>query len=160
MTTTTHSGPAQGHHAGHHDAGGLPGGLQISQDGYTLDLDRSIIRPGATRLRFRILGPDGAPVTAYTPLHDRDLHLIVARRELTGFWHVHPELGDDGTWSVRLDLPGAGAYRVFADIAPEALGRTVTLGADLAVSGPYEPLPVPAPATVDVVDGYEVTLAA
>ncbi|WP_228782870.1 hypothetical protein [Nocardia abscessus] len=182
MTTRTHShhhgehaahtGHAEhGHHAGHaapgghgghedHAAhgGGAPGGLQITQDGYTLELAEPITEPGEIDFRFRILGPDGKPVTDYTAIHDRDLHLIVVRRELTGFWHVHPELGADGTWVVRLNLPEAGAYRVFTDIAPRALGKTITLGADLAVAGPYRPSPIPEAARTAVVDGYAVSL--
>ena len=136
----------------------MPGGLQITQDGYTLDLDNAIVGPGEIDFRFRILGPDGQAVSAYSPLHDRELHLIVAQRELTGFWHVHPERADDGTWSVRLNLPEPGAYRVFADIAPRALGRTITLGVDLAIPGTYQPRPTPDPARVAEVDGYQVTL--
>ncbi|WP_159839819.1 hypothetical protein [Nocardia sp. CY41] len=179
MTTQTyshhHGGHAahigHGHHAEHaaasadaghgdhaaHD-GQAPGGLQITQDGYTLELAEPITEPGEIDFRFRILGPDGKPVTDYTAIHDRDLHLIVVRRELTGFWHVHPELGADGTWAVRLNLPEAGAYRVFTDIAPRALGKTITLGADLAVAGAYRPHPVPEAARTAVVDGYEVSL--
>ncbi|WP_225727927.1 MULTISPECIES: hypothetical protein [unclassified Nocardia] len=155
MTTQTHTN----HHGapGTH-SGALPGGLQITQDGYTLALAEPIARPGEIDFRFRILGPDGEPVTDYAPLHDRELHLIVARRELTGFWHVHPELTADGTWAVRLNLPDAGAYRVFTDIAPRALGRTITLGADLAVAGDYAPQPVPTVTRTATVDGYEVTL--
>ncbi|MFI2471912.1 hypothetical protein [Nocardia xishanensis] len=147
-----------GNHAVHGEHGGLPGGLQITQDGYTLALAEPIIGTGDVDFRFRILGPDGAPVTRYDAIHDRELHLIVARRELTGFWHVHPELAADGTWTVTLNLPEAGAYRVFTDIAPHALGKTITLGADLAVAGAYEPRPTPAAARTAVVDGYEVTL--
>lgn len=146
-----------GEHAAH-AATEFPGGLLITQDGYTLALENSIVEPGEIDFRFRILGPDGAPVTEYTPLHDRELHLIVARRELTGFWHVHPERATDGTWSVRLTLPEAGAYRVFTDIAPRALGRTLTLGADLAVAGHYAPQPVPPPTRISLIDDYEVTL--
>lgn len=167
-TTATHSGH-NGHidpkpaHAGHHshaghDAGAFPGGLLITQDGYSLDLAVTLVQPGEIEFRFRILGPDGQPVTDYTPIHDKELHLIVARRELTGFWHVHPQRAADGTWSVQLDLPEAGAYRVFTDIAPRELGRTITLGADLAVAGHYAPLPIPEPARTTVVDGYEVEL--
>ena len=136
-------------HAGHGDhaahGGAAPGGLQITQDGYTLELAEPITGAGEIDFLFRVLGPDGKPVTDYSALHDRDLHLIVVRRELTGFWHVHPELGADGTWSVRLNLPEAGAYRVFADIAPRALGKTLTLGADLAVAGQYAPRPAGIP---------------
>ncbi|GAA2443709.1 hypothetical protein GCM10010191_70390 [Actinomadura vinacea] len=142
-------------HGGH----GVPGGLQVSQDGYTLDLADTIVQRGSVELRFRILGPDRRPVTGYTPIHDRELHLIVVRRELTGFWHVHPERDGAGTWSVRLELEEAGSYRVFTDIAPRELGRTITLGADLAVAGPYEPRPVPGPGRSFTVDGFEVELA-
>ncbi|WP_433715992.1 hypothetical protein ACQP2U_19680 [Nocardia sp. CA-084685] len=156
-TTVAPAHTGHGDHATH--GGGLPGGLQITQDGYTLALAEPITTPGEIDFRFRILGPDGAAVADYTAIHDRDLHLIVAQRELTGFWHVHPELTTDGTWTVKLKLPEAGAYRVFTDIAPRALGKTITLGADLAVAGAYEPRPVPAAARTATVDGYEVTLA-
>ncbi|WP_040840829.1 hypothetical protein [Nocardia brevicatena] len=155
-----HADHAVAEHTGHagHDAPAFPGGLLITQDGYTLELRDTVLQPGEIDFRFRILGPDGRPVTDYTPIHDRELHLIVVRRELTGFWHVHPRLGTDGTWSVRLNLPEAGAYRVFTDIAPRDLGRTITLGADLAVTGIYAPLPIPAPVRTAVVDDYEVEL--
>ncbi|MDO3648543.1 hypothetical protein [Nocardia mangyaensis] len=153
-----------GGHAGHaadavqvgHGAG--PGGLLITQDGYTLDLETTIAEPGGIDFRFRILGPDGAAVTEFDPIHDRELHLIVARRELTGFWHVHPRREADGTWAIPLELPEAGAYRVFTDIAPRALGRTITLGADLAIAGHYAPQPVPAVGRTAEVDGYELTV--
>lgn len=170
MTTRAHAHHhgEHGHHAGHPapaahgdhgtQGGAVPGGLQITQDGYTLELEEPITGAGEIDFRFRVLGPDGEPVTEYSALHDRDLHLIVVQRQLTGFWHVHPELGADGTWSVRLNLPDAGAYRVFTDVAPRALGKTLTLGADLAVAGQYVPRPVPAAARTAVVDGYEVSL--
>ncbi len=156
-------GNAHGAHGAHGDAhaghgAGAPGGLLITQDGYTLDLDTTIAEPGEIDFRFRILGPDGKPVTEFDPIHDRELHLIVAQRELTGFWHVHPVREADGTWAIRLDLPEAGAYRVFTDIAPRALGRTITLGADLAIAGQYAPRPVPAVGRLAEVDGYEVTV--
>ncbi|GEM35018.1 hypothetical protein NN3_60250 [Nocardia neocaledoniensis NBRC 108232] len=159
---TDHGNAHAGHgahgdaHAGH--GAGAPGGLLITQDGYTLDLDTTIAEPGGIDFRFRILGPDGKPVTEFDPIHDRELHLIVARRELTGFWHVHPVREADGTWVIRLDLPEAGAYRVFTDIAPRALGRTITLGADLAIAGQYAPRPVPAVGRLVEVDDYEVTV--
>ncbi|MGS0684289.1 hypothetical protein ACVBEQ_03850 [Nakamurella sp. GG22] len=139
----------------------LPGGLMVSQDGYTLTLADPSLPTGPTvPLRFQILGPDGNPVTGYQTAHDKDLHLIVVRRDLSGFQHVHPTLAPDGTWSVPVDLSAAGQYRVFADFAPTGREGGLVLGADLAVSGTYEPVPLPEPvATTQVVDGYEVTLA-
>jgi len=139
----------------------VPGGLMVSQDGYTLALaDRSLPAGPQVPLRFEILGPDGAPVTRYDTEHDKDLHLIVVRRDQAHFQHVHPVLGDDGTWSVPVDLSAAGEYRVFADFTPTGHDGGLTLGADLAVPGAYQPVPLPAPApSAAVVDGYAVMLA-
>ncbi|ONM48848.1 hypothetical protein [Nocardia donostiensis] len=152
-----HTGHAAAGHAGH-GAPAFPEGLLITQDGYSLELQEPVAAAGEIDFRFRIIGPDQRPVTDYAPSHDRELHLIVAKRELTGFWHVHPERAADGTWSVRLNLPDAGSYRVFTDIAPRELGHSITLGADLAVAGTYAPEPIPAPARTTVVDDYEVEL--
>jgi len=143
------------------EAAEMPGGLMVSQDGFTLALaDRSAPAGPGMPLRFQILGPDGSPVTGYQTEHDKDLHLIVVRRDLTGFQHVHPTLAQDGTWSVPVDLPAPGEYRVFADFTPADHDGGLTLGADLAVPGAYNPRPLPAPAvTADAGDGYQVTLA-
>ncbi|MDT0278077.1 hypothetical protein [Blastococcus goldschmidtiae] len=161
------AGPAEGHddttphddatpHDG--DAAHLPGGLAVSEDGYTLALDRPALPAGDdVPLAFRILGPDGSAVTDYAVRHDEDLHLIAVRRDLTGYQHVHPELGADGVWQAPLDL-SPGSWRVFADFAATADDADRTLGADLEVAGDYFPEPLPAPSRTAEVDGYEVTL--
>ncbi|MEV1005743.1 hypothetical protein [Streptomyces sp. NPDC049881] len=137
-----------------------PGGLQIAERGYTLVPPAGPLTAGErTELAFRVLGPGGEPLTAYTPTHEKDLHLIVARRDLSGFQHVHPTLGEDGTWRVPLTFPRAGDYRMFADFAPAGDdGGPLTLGADVPVGGDYAPVPLPAPAATAEVDGYTVTL--
>ncbi|MDT0319047.1 hypothetical protein [Streptomyces millisiae] len=138
-----------------------PGGLQISERGYTLVPLAEPPRAGEpTDFRFRILGPDGEPLTAYETSHEKDLHLIVVRRDLSGFQHVHPELGADGTWSVPLTFESAGDHRIFADFTPAGdPGGSLTLGADLAVTGDYTPGELPEPTRTTTVDGYTVTLA-
>lgn len=145
--------------AGSEHSAHLPGGLQVSQDGYALRLHHSELAPGAkTPLDFVVEGPNGKPVTAYTPQHEKELHLIAVRRDFSGFQHVHPTRAADGTWSTSLALT-PGVWRVFADIAPTG-AEPVTLGADVSVAGTYTPV---APPTEDVrtatVDGYTVTLA-
>ena len=64
--------------------------------------------------------------------HEKRMHLIVVRRDGTGFQHLHPTLAADGTWSTPVTLPDAGAYRVFADFKR---GENETLAADLTVDG-------------------------
>ncbi|TQS21623.1 hypothetical protein [Microbispora sp. KK1-11] len=136
----------------------VPGGLQVSQSGYTLTPQTTTITPGTeTEFRFTVNGPDGRPVTAYQTQHDKQLHLIVVSRDTTVFRHVHPELSGDGIWSVPLTLPDAGAYRIFADFAPQG-GEGLTLGADLYAAGDYAPRPLPAPSRTVTVDGYTVRL--
>lgn len=136
----------------------LPGGLMVSQDGYTLALASDALPTGATvPVAFRILGPDGSPVAAYDESHDKDLHFIAVRRDLTGFQHVHPELGPDGAWRTSLALT-PGQWRVFADFTPAGHDGGLTLGADLAVAGDYDPRSLPEPADAATVADYTVTL--
>ncbi|MFI7444699.1 hypothetical protein [Nonomuraea indica] len=136
-----------------------PGGLQVSENGYTLTPLTGAITPGEpTDFRFAVTGPDGRPVTGYEVSHDKKLHLIVVSRDLGDFQHVHPELGADGVWTVKLTLPKAGAYRMFADFAPTG-GQALTLGADVLVAGDYTPRALPAAARTASVDGYTVELA-
>jgi hypothetical protein len=135
----------------------LPKGLLTSQDGYTLVLGRPALPAGpATELSFRVTDADGRPLTEYEPSHDEDLHLIAVRRDLTGFQHVHPERGADGTWRTPLALT-PGEWRVFADFVPPG-AEGLTLGTDLSVAGTYSPEPLPAPSRTAEVDGYTVTL--
>jgi hypothetical protein len=135
----------------------VPGGLQISEGGYTLDVAGSLPAGAATPVSFRILGPDGQPLTAYDTAHDEDLHLIAVRRDLTGYQHVHPDLAADGTWSIPLDLT-AGTWRLFADFDPAGEDAGLVLGADVAVAGDHVPQPLPEPSTTAEVEGYTVTL--
>ncbi|WP_420791665.1 hypothetical protein [Actinomycetospora straminea] len=134
-------------------------GLAVSEDGYTLDVRATPARadtPG--ELAFRIVGPGGAPVTAFTPTHDEPLHLIVVRRDQSGFQHLHPAMGPDGTWRITTSL-APGDHRVFADFAPDGRTEAMTLGRDIAVGGLYSPTPLPPPSTTaTTADGYTVTL--
>lgn len=133
----------------------LPGGLMVSQDGYTLALDRTTFRPGTRPLAFTITGPDGHPVTDYDVEHEKRLHLIAVRRDGSGFQHVHPVLGEDGTWRIDVDLV-PGAWRVFADFTPTG-GEGLTLGADVTVPGRVTTVPAEHTTTATV-DDYTVTL--
>lgn len=138
------------HEAGHHNAHDAhaghgsteAGGLAVSEHGYTLELDSSILVPGVQSISFRINGPDGHPVNNFTASHEKELHFIAVRRDTAGFQHVHPMMDAAGTWSVDLDLT-PGNWRFFADFQPTGHSAPMTLGIDAAVAGNYEPQPLP-----------------
>ncbi|MFE8922803.1 hypothetical protein [Streptomyces rochei] len=150
---------AGGDHRGHEAE--AAGGLQISEKGYTLDLATPRVTAGQkAELRFTVRDADGDAVTAYQREHDKEMHLIVASRDLVTYRHLHPTRAADGTWSTPVDLPSAGGYRVFADFTPAGKdARNLTLGADLAASGRYEPARLPAPDRTATTDGYRVALS-
>ncbi|MEV4862143.1 hypothetical protein, partial [Streptomyces ossamyceticus] len=149
----------QENHGGHEAA--APGGLQISQSGHTLDLQTPLLEAGKkAELRFAVKQDrTGRKVTAYQREHGKELHLIVASRDLTVYRHLHPARAADGTWSTPVELPKAGNYRVFADFKPQG-GEALTLGADLSAFGRYEPAELPTRNTTATVDDYEVTFSA
>jgi hypothetical protein len=155
---TADDGHAHGSGAG---AGGEVTGLSISAGGYTFAPAATTFAAGqATPFTFRVLAPDGRPVTRYVTAHDRQLHLIVARRDLGGYQHLHPTLAADGTWAIPLTLPTPGSYRAYADfVTLDAGDRQVaaTLAVDLTVPGDVRPVPLPAPATSASADPFTVT---
>jgi uncharacterized protein DUF4396 len=143
-------------HGGDHAQAAVRG-LSASADGMTLAVDqRELPRGREAELSFRIV-EGGSAVRDFEVEHEKRMHLILARRDLTGFQHLHPELGADGVWRTPVTIPDGGQYRVFADFKHD--GRTETLAADVTVLGPdaARPLP-PAADTARTDDGYEVRL--
>jgi Domain of unknown function (DUF4396) len=149
---------ADGHEAGHEAAADPVRGLSAESDGVALRLATGELRPGEpAELSFRIVDESGEPVTDYEITHERQMHLIVARRDLTGFQHLHPRLADDGTWSTPITIEDPGAYRVFADFKRH--GTNETLAQDLTVVGSAERRPLPAPTLTATADGgYRVAM--
>lgn len=151
--TSQHQGAEA--HAGHGSV--EAGGLAVSAHGYTLELDSPILPSGSHRVSFRIIGPNGEPVTTFTPSHDKELHFIAVRRDTAEFQHVHPVMDATGTWSVELDL-SAGTWRFFADFLPAGHPAPMTLGIDASVAGHFEPLPLPAVRRIAELGEYTVNL--
>jgi hypothetical protein len=148
-----HGEPGGHEEAGKHGASGADPvrGLAVADDGLRLVVvDPERIRGSSQPLRFQIFGEDG-PLTDFDRAHTKRMHLIVVRRDLTGFQHLHPRMAADGTWSVPLRLDGAGDYRVFADFVHA--GEATTLASDLRVDGAADLVGLPAPAAAAVSDG-------
>jgi hypothetical protein len=153
-----HSNGTEAGHGDDHDdeEARPPGGLAVSQDGYTLRIVGEP-RPGVDQpLRFVIEGPDGHPVTTYDEVHDRPLHLVKVRRDFHGYQHVHPIMAEDGTWTARVTL-APGSTRVLADFTPTG-GPALVLGTDVQLAGEVDPAPNSGTVRTARVDGYQLTL--
>ena len=133
-------------------------GLAVAEHGLRVVVEDPELRSGTLeRLRFRVVDERGATVRDFDVEHTKRMHLILARRDLTGFQHLHPEMAADGTWSTPLELNEAGSYRLFADFSHD--GEATTLASDLRVDGPADLVPLPAPRPTAVSDGgYDVRL--
>jgi hypothetical protein len=134
-------------------------GLASAAGGLRLIVEEPELRRGrAERVAFRIADDRGATVRDFDVEHTKRMHLVLARRDLTGFQHVHPEQRSDGTWEARVRVPDAGSYRLFADFSRG--GEPQTLATDLRVDGRADLRALPAPAPAAVSDGgYDVALA-
>jgi hypothetical protein len=150
--------PQHSEHGGEHIAiHGAPGGLAISEAGYTLDIGSKTFEAGREeRFEFRILNQSGRAVRRdFDEQHEEPMHLIIVRRDMLHYQHLHPSLGTDGTWSIDFALPEPGVYRAFADFSVG--GRALTLGADLTVPGNLEFTHLPDPSGGAHTEDYEVT---
>lgn len=158
--STAHTGDHAGGHSEGGHAGAAPQGVALERDGYRLaglTAPAAVGRPGA--LTFRILDAHSRPVTAYTPTHEKDLHLIVVRSDGADFRHLHPTLDDTGRWSVPWTWRTAGSYRVYADFTAAGARTGVTLSRSVEVAGRYSPELPAEPSRTSSTDGFDVTLS-
>ena len=135
-------------------------GLAVAADGLRVVVDDPDLRRGrAETLRFRIVDEHGEAVRDFDVEHEKRMHLILARRDLTGFQHLHPQMAADGTWSAPVRIEEAGSYRLFADFSHDETPQT--LASDLRVDGAASLRALPAPKPTAVSDGgYDVSLDA
>lgn len=93
-------------------------------------------------------------VTNFEVDQTKMMHLIVVNHDFSEFQHLHPTPHPDGTFTVPVTVPRAGAYRAIADFTTG--GKRYALGLDLGTAGKAKTQSLPAPATSTTVDGYDV----
>ncbi len=135
----------QSQHAGHDMA---------SMDTYTVESVSS-----ASGIAFTVLNGQG-PVTDFPMIHERPMHLIVVRDDLTQFSHLHPVMGSGGMWNVDFTPAAGGTYWMYADFA-DTKGRPVVQRFIRAYEGKLEPYGVKPDASVKkTVGGMNVEFSA
>ncbi len=101
--------------------------------------------------------------TAPVPLdvvHEKKIHLIIVRRDLSVFNHEHPEYTAQANYQAAFTFPKGGDYVLFQDYTPAGSGHQLGRQA-LAVGGPkYAPVKFSQPQMQWRGDGgYQATLA-
>lgn len=139
-----------------------------SHRSYQLDITSNTkgIGPGQpAAIKYKVKNERGELVKEFAVVHEKIMHLIVVRKDLQQFQHLHPDYNQaTGEFTVDITFPGVGPYRIFPDFTPgkSADNLPVTLEHDIAVGDVrnYKAQPVtPDTAIKKAVDGYEVTYA-
>ncbi len=84
---------------------------------------------------FSIVDDQGNTLKDFAITHTKPMHVIVVRKDLAYFQHIHPQYNaTTGTFTFKdLTFPADGVYRIFADFAP-AGGQKDAMGMPLAVT--------------------------
>jgi hypothetical protein len=138
-------------------SGGEANGLSDTAAGIRLRLDAPALRAGVASPLTLALERDGEPLVELDrPKGEPPLHLVLVRRDLAGYVHVHPRRVGE-RWTVDVAVPTPGIWRAYADFERE--GEKVVLGRDLLVPGELAPQALAAPRDETTVDGYDVRLS-
>jgi hypothetical protein len=144
-------------HGGGHEVSAAAHGLGATENGLSLEVETPMLRRGhVSPIVFSIRDADGDPVRDYDVEHAKRMHLILARRDLAVFRHLHPRFVG-GRWVTHARLDAPGPYRLFADFSHG--GTKTTLAGDVRVPGTADLLALPEaqPAT-RTGDGYDVRI--
>ncbi|AFM20503.1 hypothetical protein Mycch_5894 (plasmid) [Mycolicibacterium chubuense NBB4] len=179
MVASSCSGQHQGHHPGAatppapagvsaaagagHVHGGTGHGVLDTQDGFSLQLIQTPTAAGQAggEVWMRIASTSGAPQTRFQLAQEKLMHVYVVRRDLADFYHLHPDMAADGTWSAPFTVSRPGPYRLateFAAIDEQSRLHHLVLGTDFEVPGPYTAELPPAPTADSRIDDYDVAV--
>ncbi len=107
--------------------------------GSRIDLEnKSNLQPGEVTLKFKLYGLDGHEFgdKDLKVAHEKKMHFLMVRDDMTGFQHLHPEY-TDGKWQVKTNVSEKGNYQLYVDIVPTeedaiVLRVPVSIGGDTA----------------------------
>ncbi len=118
---------------------------------------------------FSITDDQGATLKDFATVHEKIMHIIIVRKDLAEFQHVHPEFNQTTRQFTlaNLTFPSNGPYRIFADftprgtqMGPDGMPLGVTLNEDIDVGNiaAYKPQAVTESARTQTIQRYTVQL--
>src|SRR5689334_18486659 len=71
------------------------------------------------KFTFSVTHPlTGDKIKDFGEVHDKLYHLFIVSRDFKQFFHIHPQLEKDGSFTIEETLPVAGQYVMFSDFMP------------------------------------------
>lgn len=119
------------------------------------------------RYSFSIVNQAGETVKTFDTVHEKIMHVIVVRKDLAEFQHVHPDYDEaTGMFTLpTLTFPSDGEYRIFADFKPTAATSqdqeilSVTIHDDVSVGeGDFEEEALGNETRSNTAEDYAITL--
>lgn len=122
-----------------------------------------------TTYTFFIANDQGTTVRDFATVHEKIMHLIVVRKDLQEFQHLHPDFNKaTGQFTLaNLTFPSSGTYRIFPDftpvigqLGPDGVPLSVTLYEDVNVGNlaNYKPQALTDTQLSKTLQGYQVQL--
>ncbi|UOQ50734.1 heavy metal-binding domain-containing protein [Hymenobacter cellulosivorans] len=130
---------------------------------YQMQLTATPAQPAAgqpVQLAFtpQEVGNEKAPVPLAV-VHEKKMHLIIVSKDLSQFYHEHPEFTAQGNYRVPFTFAKGGDYVLFQDYTPDGSGHQLGRQS-LTVSGPkYTPVTFSKDQMQWRGQGYQATLS-
>ncbi|WP_070727046.1 heavy metal-binding domain-containing protein [Hymenobacter lapidarius] len=104
------------------------------------------------------VGNEAAPVPLAV-VHEKKIHLIIVRKDLSVFYHEHPEFTADANYKVPFTFPKGGDYVLFQDYSPAGGGHQLGRQVVNVQGAKYTPVKFRQDQMQWEQDGYQATLA-
>lgn len=121
-----------------------------------------------TLYSFSIVDDQGNTTKDFEVTHTKQMHVIVVRKDLANFQHVHPDFDPgSGIFTLsNLKLPTDGEYRIFADFAPVGVQKDpmgmplpVTISEDVKAGRSFVRQPIGSEEVAKTFGQYQASLA-
>ncbi|MBT2659618.1 hypothetical protein [Bacillus sp. ISL-45] len=129
-TQDSHSG-----HGGHEGHGQLAGekkaaGVQVdwTSNPVTAETNKE------TDILLEIKDTAGQAIEGFSVVHEKEMHLLAIKKDLSVFLHLHPAYLGKGRFQVKTTFPKAGRYKLYADFLPEGADQQLA-SHELVVTG-------------------------
>ncbi|GAM11955.1 hypothetical protein [Mesobacillus selenatarsenatis] len=125
----------QDSHAGHHGHDQLSGELNAAKVQVEWTSNPEPIQSNQeTDIFLDIKDASGKAVEIFSAVHEKEMHLLTIKRDLSVFQHLHPDYLGKGRFQIKTTFPKAGRYKLYADFLPEGANQQLA-SHELVVTG-------------------------